>query len=71
MHEYFRQLTAVLISEDTAWLAKDPVNLILNFGDVVITLSNKEGENTYRFDEVLACKKKGKLCTLLAVMHFY
>lgn len=31
-HEYFRQLTAVLISKDTARLAVDPVNLSLHPG---------------------------------------
>ena len=38
MHEYFRQLTAVLISEETMRLAEDPVSLGLNFKGVVITL---------------------------------
>lgn len=32
VHEYFRQLTAVLIGEDTARPAKDPIDLILKSG---------------------------------------
>lgn len=38
------------VKTQPGWL--DPVNLMLNFGDVVITLLNKWGENPYRLDEV-------------------
>lgn len=43
VHEYFRQLAAVLIREDTAKLAKKLVNLILNFVDVLINLLKTGG----------------------------
>lgn len=41
VHEYFRWLAALLISEDTAKLAKEPIGLTLDFGPVVINLLKK------------------------------
>lgn len=58
VHEYFRQLPAVLISEDRARLAKEQAHLILNFVDSVINLLKRQGEMCHQVDEVLACKKK-------------
>lgn len=60
VHEYFRQLTAVLISKDMARLAKDPINLILNFrGDVVITLLKKWVRTHTRLMKCWLAKRRG------------
>lgn len=65
-HEYFRQLTAVLISEDTSRRAKDPINLILNSGGYCNYFIEGVGGNAERVDKVLACKMWGGV-----KMHFF